>query len=196
MAKKTPEEKTQRRRERIRAQADATNSAYAARQAVLSSMGFDSYQDYLKSTLWARIRSRTLLKSQVCCVCDGPATQVHHGRYELRDLDGSDAMLFSICPGCHKGIEFKGAVKLTPEQATEKLLRIVASRKRYAKKIARIGRLSPPSATSKYGLPPGYMKGKSYSGFTWNSSRETALLSNSGNRRSWEDDADSEVIVK
>lgn len=108
-------------------QVSARKEAYGARKQILKSMGFASYQAYLASDLWKRIRARVLAKSSKCSgfKCGKRATQVHHGKYGRRELSGDDLThLYPVCGGCHFRSEFgAGRVKLTPHQATNKLLR-------------------------------------------------------------------------
>ncbi len=98
--------------------------SYSDRNQVLKDLGFRSYQDYLRSDLWASIRDHSMALSSVCVGCHGKATQIHHGRYRRCDLDGTCmSMLFPVCGACHRYIEFgsRDGHKLSVEQATAKL---------------------------------------------------------------------------
>lgn len=83
--------------------------AYRARAYALKSMGFESYQDYLQSSLWKQIRRRALDRDGgKCCVCGGTANQVHHQTYSIDVLTGKNIRpLKSLCDACHRGVEFK-----------------------------------------------------------------------------------------
>ena len=81
---------------------------YAQRDAVLKQIGFESYSDYRKSPLYARIRAR-VFKQWDTCVCGKPATQIHHMSYKRRYLEGRGKIhkfLVPLCDECHKTIEF------------------------------------------------------------------------------------------
>lgn len=80
---------------------------YRRRDRLLRGLGFKSYQDYLASSLWSKIRTAQLRKHDGCYACGKPATQVHHSRYSIdvllgHSLDG----LYSVCGGCHFRSEF------------------------------------------------------------------------------------------
>ena len=100
-----------------------TKRVYAQRTKSLRKLGFTSYDDYLKSSLWQVIRRKILLPGTRCIACGKAATQVHHSRYAPQDLDGSQRThLHPVCQGCHVQAEFtQEGWKNTPRQATEKL---------------------------------------------------------------------------
>lgn len=81
---------------------------YASRDFVLRELGFASYQEYLRSALWQRIRNKVFrVKGRVCQMCFGAASMVHHNRYHKNDLLGKNlAFLVPICGPCHERIEF------------------------------------------------------------------------------------------
>lgn len=74
--------------------------------AALSSLGFASYDAYLESELWARIRQRAFTRwGRSCRGCGGPAIQLHHSNYSLAVLDGTRLDgLWPVCRDCHKDI--------------------------------------------------------------------------------------------
>lgn len=88
-------------------------------------MGYASYQTYLKSDLWASIRSQVLKDDPDCYAnCGRKATQVHHGKYTKKELEGRRlSFLYPVCGYCHWKSEFreKDNEKLSPKQATTKL---------------------------------------------------------------------------
>lgn len=99
-------------------------AAYQERARSLRALGFANYKDYLRSEMWAQIRSAVLNDAACAGGCGKPPTQVHHGRYRQKDLDGSSfANLYPVCGGCHFTSEFRRADhhKLSPKQATQKL---------------------------------------------------------------------------
>lgn len=97
---------------------------YAERNRTLRIMGFRSYSEYLKSPLWAKIRSAVLHRDNHRCVrCRHEATQVHHQKYDADSMNGSSlSMLHSVCDICHSFAEFdhKGR-KLSISQANTRL---------------------------------------------------------------------------
>jgi hypothetical protein len=90
---------------------------------VLAKMGFQSYEAYLLSPLWAAIRQRKWEEDgKVCWGCGEPADSVHHADYSLGVLKGEALhRLFSVCEACHKMCEFFLGVKLGPGEATRLL---------------------------------------------------------------------------
>lgn len=80
---------------------------YKRRNDLLPEIGYASYPEYLASEDWKRIREKVLRKYPDCCCCDQRASEVHHFSYEARVLLGLwNEMLFPICDGCHKKVEF------------------------------------------------------------------------------------------
>jgi hypothetical protein len=81
---------------------------YTRRNNILKSMGFASYQEYLRSNLWAKIRAKVLYRQPRCYGCNEKATQVHHNSYERKDLDGTRTRhLRPVCDICHTVAEFR-----------------------------------------------------------------------------------------
>lgn len=106
---------------------DRRYRAYRARNETVRAMGYESYTKYLESELWATIRLTVLAERPLCHSCGAPATQVHHGCYKRRVLEGRDrTQLFPVCGKCHKEAEFRNrdGEKLNPHQATVKLNQI------------------------------------------------------------------------
>lgn len=101
-------------------------SHYRERDRILRFMGFESYAAYLQSDLWIGIREDVFrVKGRVCFLCGGVASQVHHNRYERRDLEGRRLRFLNpICARCHKRIEFTGCLKNS----------MVIARKKFKKK--------------------------------------------------------------
>lgn len=96
---------------------------YTQRNAILLQLGFSSYKNYLNSAIWQDIRYKVLLPSSRCRACGKKATQVHHNRYLLEDMNGAClAQLIPVCGKCHHACEFNRiGLKIGPERATEKL---------------------------------------------------------------------------
>lgn len=67
------------------------------------------YEDYLQTRLWARIRRKRVRQrdGDICQRCGGPGRCVHcHRPYDADVLRGNnDAMLATVCNGCHEVIE-------------------------------------------------------------------------------------------
>lgn len=74
---------------------------------VLRSLGFTSYDDYIRSPLWLAIRLRVYAaKGRSCVKCGGQSEQVHHARYDKATLTGeSIEFLHPVCPTCHRDSE-------------------------------------------------------------------------------------------
>lgn len=82
--------------------------SYNRRNGKLRQLGFASYPEYLKSELWASIRSRVLERDNgKCCGCGGEARVAHHSCYTNAALTGRSIQgLWSLCHKCHRFIEF------------------------------------------------------------------------------------------
>lgn len=117
--------------DRITCTPDATK-AYCRRSLTLRLMGFQSYSEYRDSDTWKSIRESVLAKSDGRCYgCGKAASEVHHGRYEREDLEGSDmSLLFAVCRRCHGLCEFRrtdaSKVKVSPEESVRRLEKIRA----------------------------------------------------------------------
>ncbi len=87
---------------------------YVRRNAILKSLGFNNYADYLKSPLWIQIRTDVLRRDKYLCFCGKRAQFVHHVSYSRRVLEGSDYFsLISICKSCHQLAETDEGKKLS-----------------------------------------------------------------------------------
>lgn len=99
------------------------SGGYEARNKKLTALGFDGYEEYLKSDEWSEIRSQKLSDEPNCCLCGKIADQVHHFSYEEEVLLGVvKDLLFSVCGECHGDIEFEGCRKRSLESAQRNLL--------------------------------------------------------------------------
>ena len=79
---------------------------YIDRKANLLVLGFKSYKAYLRSALWASIRSHVLVG--LCCLCGSPSQHAHHLGYSLETLRGDDiSKIVPLCEKCHYEVEFK-----------------------------------------------------------------------------------------
>jgi len=106
-----------------------TMGCYVRRNFKLSDLGYASYQDYLASEEWKRIRKRKLQRHPKCLLCDRPSCQVHHLSYDERTLLGMlSVLLVALCEECHHGIEFDGNRKRTLEEANQELRRLAILR--------------------------------------------------------------------
>lgn len=94
---------------------------YEHRDAVLKRLGFESYGDYLKSDLWASIRSRVFDRDGGRCRgCGKKAAQVHHFSYGDVTMRGEILdRLISVCLRCHRKIEFKNGRKRSFSQSVQ-----------------------------------------------------------------------------
>lgn len=111
---------------------------YEQRSECLKRLGFASYGDYLKSSLWRRIRSKVLARDWYRCrLCGKTASQVHHSRYDLAALSGRDlSRLAAVCPGCHKRIERDGAGHKRPAEQVSASYRILRRKEKARRHLA------------------------------------------------------------
>ena len=95
-------------------------NTYKERNAILLAMGFQSYNDYLQSDLWAGIKCRALSQfGRTCSICKTNTNLIHHRNYTKENLTGQSLeWLVPICGDCHKEIEFnyKGRKRSTLDQ--------------------------------------------------------------------------------
>lgn len=96
-------------------------AGYELRKQSLATLGFASYQEYLASDLWKRIRYRALRRDGwLCKVCRKPARCVHHRHYSLDAMAGLDiSSLVSLCHNCHEAAEFHDGRKTGLRRANE-----------------------------------------------------------------------------
>lgn len=128
--KKKQAAKTKRRQRRPQVNSKGANDGmgYGKRRNNLKSMGFDSYETYLKSAIWKRIRNRVFARSSACMCCGQRADVVHHRSYDMETLSGSTlSRLVPICDGCHHLIEFDGDKKRLSMLQVDKVFRQLVS---------------------------------------------------------------------
>ncbi len=101
----------------------AAGNQYRRRARNLEKLGFSSYREYLASDLWREIRLRVLKRDGfVCQRCKGRATQVHHRKYVMKAMDGTNiGLLTSLCADCHKFCEWDGDRKTMPSGANGRI---------------------------------------------------------------------------
>lgn len=101
---------------------------YAERRDALTELGFSSYNAYLRSGLWARIRAAVLAAYPLCPACRrARPRQVHHMSYALGVMRGNDrSKLVPLCRKCHRRVEFNGRLKRSFPRAQAKCLRLLA----------------------------------------------------------------------
>jgi len=78
------------------------------RRIAWKELGFKTYNDYLKSNLWFRIRQLVLERDGKCCqVCDTPSKTVHHIDYTITIMsgEGDQHELIILCKSCHNFVE-------------------------------------------------------------------------------------------
>jgi len=83
-----------------------------AKEGIYSLANMD-YEKYLRTVFWKEVKEWVLERDDNKCVICGVAKsrscdlEVHHRSYDLEVLEGkNDEMLVSLCPRCHKLIEF------------------------------------------------------------------------------------------
>lgn len=106
--------------------------SYPSRNAVLKALGFRTYDQYLGSALWKRVRKKVFReKGEDCCLCGAWATELHHTRYHEDDLSGKKTEeVHPVCSYCHRQVEFDGYNKRTLAKATAEFERRYAERRR------------------------------------------------------------------
>jgi len=95
---------------------------YKERDRSLRTLGFSSYDEYLRSPIWHWIRARTLRRAKgVCKGCHiNRATAVHHERYSVAALLGIDwRSLVAVCAMCHEMAHAAELDKSRPSSPTE-----------------------------------------------------------------------------
>lgn len=93
---------------------------YSDRNKRLKGMGYDSYDQYLASPLWASIRAVAFQQhGNACVLCHNRAEVIHHIGYGLLTLNGFRMdSLAPLCHQCHAAIEFtSGGKKRSLSQA-------------------------------------------------------------------------------
>lgn len=75
---------------------------YSRRRQILDSKGI-TYQEYLKSPLWAKAKERVYQQQgSFCRVCKTTKRlDVHHNNYNERNLSGNIRALTILCRDCH-----------------------------------------------------------------------------------------------
>ena len=75
---------------------------------ILLKLGYHSYAQYLKSSLWQHITK--LVKKRFnykCMLCGKPSTCVHHTTYYQEVMAGNSIeSLAALCENCHTDIHF------------------------------------------------------------------------------------------
>ncbi len=94
---------------------------YADRDALLKSLGYFDYAEYLQSPLWKHIRQSVFIKSaKICRLCNSKADVVHHRSYAEEVLTGEkrdESVLVALCDTCHYAVEFRGKAKRSAQEA-------------------------------------------------------------------------------
>ena len=71
--------------------------------AMIKSLGFKNYKEYLQSYLWYERRDLMLRLFPKCSKCNKKATEVHHLTYDNVGNEGKRDLL-CLCRKCHKQI--------------------------------------------------------------------------------------------
>lgn len=105
---------------------------YQQRNRILKEMGFESYDEYLRSELWNSIRFRLIRSKGFTCECCGKrASQVHHSMYRKENLTGQSLRgMKAVCRDCHRLIEFDGDRKTGFIEATLRCARMISLHER------------------------------------------------------------------
>lgn len=92
------------------------------------------YEKYLRTVFWKEIKEWvTVRDNHRCVICNAEESrfcelEVHHRSYDLDVLEGRNSeMLVSLCPRCHKLIEFysNGRKRVSLTEKDEKYLELV-----------------------------------------------------------------------
>lgn len=116
---------------------------YGRRNKVLKKMGFASYEEYLGSELWARIKAAGFeTHGTTCLVCGNKANCLHHVHYEEPLLRGDTVRgLVPICRGCHQTVEFdEDGAKRSIREAKVKLAEVGGERIRCLGVVDKVSR--------------------------------------------------------
>ncbi len=105
---------------------------YSGRDAILLSMGYTSYQQYLVSPLWISIRARAReAHGTKCRLCQSIAVVMHHTTYCQDVLLGLDlGGLVPLCDRCHYKVEFDNKDKKRSVESARATFNKLASRTR------------------------------------------------------------------
>jgi hypothetical protein len=83
-------------------------SGHEKRKRDLLKMGYGSFEEYLKSPLWRRIRSTVYkVKGRVCKLCGKKAYGLHHRHYNPKVLRGDRLEpMVPLCKSCKRKVEY------------------------------------------------------------------------------------------
>lgn len=97
--------------------------SYSSRNNILQSLGFLTYQAYLKSKLWKQTKTKVFHeKGSKCLWCGKQAVTAHHSRYDIETMRGtSTKYLWPICNGCHHKAEIYCNAKTSLQEANDRL---------------------------------------------------------------------------
>lgn len=111
-----------------RTEEEMVRQAYETRNKSVKQLGYSSYQEYLASDDWKKIREEILVPGTLCLVCDCPAQVVHHVRYTTNVLLGlTPSRLAPLCHRCHEQIEIAAdGSKRRMSAANEEMFRLAA----------------------------------------------------------------------
>ena len=86
-----------------------TIGLYQKRAQTLKQLGFESYDQYLASSLWKNIKAKAYKQHGAKCrCCPAMASLFHHKHYGHDILAGRNLQgLVPLCHDCHTKIEFK-----------------------------------------------------------------------------------------
>lgn len=107
-----------------RAIAKTLQQAIGERQDSLDKLGFDDYESYLASNLWASIRKRIFARAGNTCECcgEGKPANIHHWSYSVATLQGEKPQhLEAVCRVCHE--KFHAEARPTKKQLERRAFR-------------------------------------------------------------------------
>jgi hypothetical protein len=112
----------------------------------------DYHGQYLASQLWKRIKKRVLARDKrTCQSCGGRGSLVHHRSYDRDVLEGrNDALLATLCAGCHNIIHFEDDGSPRPQDEWDAVL-LAGQHQTDIPSVGKIDLRSPV-----FNLPPGF----------------------------------------
>lgn len=119
----TPDDRLRIRDDRLPRRKRHRKKKRGPRTDYLKALGFKTYDAYLSSALWQRIRSRIVLRGEGLCESCKVATveAVHHIDYAIETLAGkNDVALLAVCKECHTKIHGPSRKKRKHTKAWEK----------------------------------------------------------------------------
>jgi len=124
--------KTKQSKQKPQKSKKVASETYLARNIVLKELGYNSYAEYLESSLWATVRRKGWAQhGNDCKLCGEKANVLHHLSYSKAVLVGDKiGELVPLCDLCHTKVEFlEDGKKRTLLEARNAYSQLLALRK-------------------------------------------------------------------